>query len=124
MICSQIIAVGMHLASWHSHGYFDEAGRYSGYNNLNVGAYVRTDCNIQVGAFYNSERRLSVYGAYIFDSKDHPFFVFGGVATGYKNSIIVPLAGAGVKVSKFRVSYTPAISKYKVPNLIHVTYEF
>ncbi|MEK0324083.1 MAG: hypothetical protein QQN63_00110 [Nitrosopumilus sp.] len=124
MICSQIIAVGLHLASWHSSGYVDINEKYSEYNNLNVGAYVRTSCNIQVGVYYNSIGRVTVYGAYVLDSDNHPFFAYAGAATGYNKNSVVPLGGVGVKVSNFRITYTPAISKYNSPHLIHMTYEF
>ena len=112
MVCSQIIALGIHLVSWHSQEY----------NNINPGAYIRTDCNIQVGAYYNSERRLSIYGAYVLETDR--FFAFAGAATGYNNRFIIPLGGVGVKLGNFRLSYTPGINRYKTPHLLHLTYEF
>ena len=104
----------MHLLSWHS---------VKEYNNTNLGLYARS-CNVQVGAFYNSEREISGYAAYVFESDKHPFFLFTGAMTGYQNSAIMPFAAAGVKINKFRVSYTPKLGTINDTHLIHLAYEF
>lgn len=115
MICMKTIAIGMHLLSWHSQ---------EGYNNTNVGLYARNDCGLQVGAFYNSERKLSVYASYILESDKHPFFALAGVATGYRYGIVSPLGGVGIKVKKFRIMYTPKLGKHNDTHLLHLAYEF
>lgn len=115
MICMKTIAIGMHLMSWHSQ---------QGYNNTNVGLYARNECGVQVGVFYNSERKLSAYTAYILQSDKHPFFVMGAISTGYRYGFISPLAGVGIKIKKFRVMYTPKLGKYNDTHLLHLTYEF
>lgn len=115
MICTKAIAIGMHLMSWHSQ---------EGYNNTNLGLYARSECGIQVGAFYNSERKLSVYAAYILESDKHPFFALAAASTGYSYGTISPLAGVGVKIKNFRIMYTPKLGKYNDTHLLHLTYEF
>jgi len=115
MGCLTTAAIGLHLLSWHS---------YSEFNNINPGVYVRTECGIQVGAFYNSERNLSVYTTYTLESKHHPFFAFVGGSTGYQYAPVVPLIGAGVKLWDFRIAYIPGFEKYNTPHVLHLTFEF
>lgn len=115
MGCLTAAAIGIHMLSWHSD---------PGFNNVNPGVYVRTECGIQVGAFYNSERSLSIYATYTFESKEHPFFAFIGGSTGYKYAPVVPLVGVGVKINRFRVAYIPGLKRFDTPHVLHLTVEF
>lgn len=115
MICSKIVAVGLHLASWHS---------VEGYNNVNGGLYVRNECGIQAGVYYNSERKISTYATYTLENDSQPFFAVAGIIAGYKNRNFTPMAGVGIKIRNWRVLYVPKFAKYNDTHLLHLTYEF
>lgn len=121
MGCIKIIAAGLHLASWHAD---------PGFNNVNPGAYVRTECNVVVGAFYNSEERTSVYAGYVLSTDIgpvQPTLLLGG-ATGYDFAPISPLIspGVGVNVAEgvmLRVAYLPKFAD-NMTHTLHAAVEF
>ena len=121
MSCATVAVIGLHLVSWHSASEREQ-------NNYNPGIYGRLDCGIQAGIFYNSEERVSVYGAYAldFDLGWVSPFIIGGAATGYEVAPVVPLAvvGAGIGLTQnftARIGYIPGL--YDLPHTIHLTIE-
>lgn len=91
MTCLALTAIGLHLASLHSRPHF---------NGINPGAFIRTECGLIGGVFYNSVRKPAVYIGYAFDPADVPVFATVSLSTGYKGITgwrITPLAMAGVK---------------------------
>jgi hypothetical protein len=137
MSCGALIAVGIHLLSWHSDGR---------YNDVNPGIYGRSDCGLveddarvqdglQAGAYYNSERALSFYGAYVIDA--YPlerapwlgFFASVGLATGYERHDLLPIALAGVNIRPlprwtFKVGYAPKVEKINDTHLLTATLQY
>jgi len=117
--CTTIAAIGMHLATIHTVN--------RNYNDNNPGVYVRTDCGLQVGAYYNSYRNLSVYGAYTIDVKPVPVWATVGIITGYPGHTVMPLAMAGVRARvnsyTLRIGYAPKIDGVNRTGIIHFTLE-
>jgi hypothetical protein len=119
-----ITAVGLHALSWHSIGT---------YNNANPGAYVRDDCGIQAGAYYNSERKFTAYVAKVFDwqpiKQASWFGVFAsvGLATGYEQATVLPIALGGINIRYenygLRVGYAPKLKGVNDTHLIHFAFE-
>ena len=71
---TKVVAVGMHFTSVHSNQDIH-------YNEFNPGFYVRNECNIQAGAFYNSFSRMSYYAGYqhrFLKTKLFDVYGFGG----------------------------------------------
>jgi len=95
MTCLKLAALGLHLASQHTTG---------GYNNLNPGVYARTECGLIAGTYYNSQRRHSAYVGYTYEPRKLPVFAALALTTGYSNPrtghryAIVPIPMAGVRV--------------------------
>lgn len=119
--CAKILAVGLHLGTMHSQ---------DGYNDINPGAYIRTDCNIVAGAYYNSESNMSAYAGMVFEKplgRLAPFVVVGAVV-GYESYPVAPLLtpGLGIKVSDrvaVRLVYLPGGIE-KSPHGLHAALEF
>lgn len=122
MNCLAIAAIGLHLVSWH-----DEPG----YNNVNPGVYVESQCGFTLGAYKNSIRELSVYAAYTYDPKKLPVWATVGVVTGYKretNMGITPIAMVGVKTPevqgyRLRVGWIPKVGGVNNVNVVHLMIE-
>lgn len=77
-ITAASIAIGVHFGTYH----FD---RTKGYNEVNLGAYVRAD-EYQVGAYRNSLDRNTVYVTRAFRvPHTERFEVNVGLATGYRD---------------------------------------
>ena len=53
--------------------------------------------NWSIGAFYNSERKVSITAGYTFDLGT--FWIEGGLATGYLYADVIPFVRAGVPIS-------------------------
>lgn len=68
------ISIGLHI---HSHHWREQPD----YNNSNVGVYVRAD-NWQLGTYYNTYRKPTVYLGYAMKIAPHTDLLLGG-ATGY-----------------------------------------
>jgi hypothetical protein len=136
MSCTLIAAVGLHLASWHSNPV---------YNNANPGLYARSSCGliadtdrladgVQLGSYYNSERRQTFYAAYVVDVQPindvHWLGVFAsiGAATGYAAHDMIPLALAGLKLNagraSLRLGYAPKFGKINDTHLVHAAVEW
>lgn len=113
MGCGPLVAVGLHLASWHS------ADWYSG---RTPGLYARAACGAQVGVYRNSERRATAYAAYVLEARSVPLFLFVGLATGYA-SYPVPMVMPGVKVGPVRIAYAPKIGKANDSHVVHFAIE-
>lgn len=116
MSCFKIAAIGLHLLSWHSE---------PGHNNVNPGIYVRTECDLVVGTYNNSNERQSFYAGFAmrFDfGHFEPFLAAGGV-TGYGAAPVIPMMipGIGIKLGEIAVArfgYIPG--KFKdLPHILH-----
>jgi hypothetical protein len=106
-----IAAIGLHVVSLHL------PERH--FQDITPGVYIRTDCNIEIGAFRNSVDNMAVYAAYAIDGKetDGPLlshmWAAAGITTGYPrhNPHLRPLFIAGLKADvgdmTFRLGYIP-----------------
>lgn len=137
----QAAVLGVHLLSAHVPAHGDQ-------NNLNLGAYVRGESGWEVGGYYNTYKRPTVYvakhfpliagvsvvvgGATGYDracSAKTPTDIFGGwtrTCTGSWNGPIAPLAGvswAPDGPSAPRVWFTPGIGG-KASSVIHLSWEW
>ena len=114
--CAKVAALGRHLVSYHVP---------AEYNNANPGGYARFDCGVQVGAYYNSEKRLSAYAGYLAELSQGrvSLWASGAVVTGYPKIPIAPLALVGVRVGPARLGFFPALPKVGTPHLFHLTIE-
>lgn len=98
MICAALVAVGLHVATWHSYGHF---------NNVNPGVYAECSNGLTVGTYENSVFKQSVYvGKTWTDATDH-FELTAGAITGYGG--VKPLLVPSIKFhvtehSAFRLS--------------------
>lgn len=113
MNCASLAAIGIHLTSWHS---------TPGYNAFNPGLYARAECGIQVGGYYNSERRFTAYASYLIERRDFPVFAAVGAATGY-GPAVVPMATAGVRLGGFRLIYIPKLGNVNDTHVFHIAFE-
>jgi len=85
VLCGSATAqtVGLHLVSVHSR---------DGFNNTNPGLYVRTYSGWTTGVFRNSYSRVSVYGAYTWETDGQVSVALtAGAVTGYRARAIMPL---------------------------------
>lgn len=83
MTCSTAVAVSLHLfaGDWNA-----------------IHPSVRCEQNQwSIGAFYNSERRVSVTAGYTFDLS--PFWIEAGAATGYSYADVVPFIRLGAEIA-------------------------
>lgn len=76
------------------------------YNSLNPYIGVEFDNNIAVGAYYNSEKRLSTYIAYLTE------YVELGLVTGYTTAPVHPM----VKFNYNNFFITPSLEKITKPD--------
>lgn len=95
--------VGLHLASKHAK---------HGYQNANIGAYVRLDSGLTFGALRNSEDRFSTYAGWTWETKGGMFALTAGAITGYRRADVSPLVIPSMRIplgDRFaaRVSYVP-----------------
>lgn len=107
-------SVGVHLGSWHSNK--DAQGR--SYNGVNPGLYARWDNGATVGSYYNSERRMTAYAGWTFETPQwHRLTaaVTAGGIVGYKKGpMIFAIPSAAVHVTErtaVRVSFVPKMEK-------------
>lgn len=119
MTCAALAAIGLHLASWHS---------LPGFEGVNPGAYVRTECGWQAGLYRNSEDRFTVYAGKVWDMKRLPLWGSVALATGYRELPVTPIAMAGIRVRlpgrlNLRVGYIPRIHGLNEPHVIHAAIE-
>lgn len=114
LVASAENTYGIHLGSWHSS---------PGYNNSNPGVYVRSGNGLQVGAYYNSYSRPSVYVAKFVELSPHVDFMYG-LATGYPWPV-APVGALSVHVGNVRVMYAPSLgNKIAESHVVHLALEF
>jgi len=108
-----IALIGLHLGSVH----FPQ----DGYNNVNPGGYLVTPSGLTAGAFYNSQRHLSLYAG-----KNLPLYgpvsITLGAVTGYPMAPLLPLVAPSIKLGAFRLSTVPPI--VGMPLTLHLSLEF
>lgn len=119
MSCAALAAIGLHLASWHS---------LPGFQNVNPGLYARNACGWQIGAYRNSEDRGTVYVSKLWDAKRLPIWGSVALATGYRESPVVPIPMAGIRIRlpenlTLRVGYIPRVHHFNEPHVIHAAIE-
>jgi hypothetical protein len=85
-LSAQADTMGVHVATWHEK---------PGFNNVNPGLYYRTASGFQIGGYYNSNERLSLYAAQVWQWGW--FSITAGVVTGYEKPIM-PLILPSVRV--------------------------
>ena len=110
-------SAGVHIGTYH-------ADRDAGYQEFNPGAFAQCR-GATVGAYYNSERRVSVYGGRTFEWGY--FNVTVGAITGYKTGAVLPLVIPGVKLgdSGWRLLLVPPVPGAKNDmTALHVAYTF
>lgn len=103
---TKIEAYGLHIGSHHAPA--------RDFNNWNPGAYVRWTNGATVGAYYNSERRMSAYAGYT--HQWGAFAVTLGAITGYERRAVLPLLVPSVRLgsvgpASFRLAVMPKIEK-------------
>ena len=109
---------GVHIGSQHFPG--------KDYNNINPGAYVRYDSGFTLGAYYNSERRVSAYAGYTYEWGR--FGITLGGITGYKRMAILPMVVPTLRLGQIgpatiRLAFLPKIEKSGA-TVIHFMAEF
>lgn len=111
--------IGAHLVTAH-----DKPGLC----NVNPGAYYRADSGLTVGAYHNSDCRMSAYGGWTWQTTGATRFALtAGLVTGYKAHPVMPLlvpsvardVGGGWAV---RLTAIPRIEK-RGANAIHFSLE-
>jgi len=84
MSCSAVIALSVHLGLSHD------------YNGVHPGISCEFDSQIVAGAYYNSDRKISVFAGLRTRPSKSGFWAEIGLATGYEYPI-VPMARAGYR---------------------------
>lgn len=115
----EVAAYGLHIGSHHFPAYQ--------YNNVNPGGYVRMSSGMTYGAYYNSERKFSVYAGYTMDWG--PFSLTAGLITGYQGKAVVPMLVPTVRLGKIqnttvRVAFMPKASKDLPAHAVHLMLEW
>ncbi len=119
--------VGVHVGSVH----FPQ----NNFNNVNPGLYVAGSINnvpvlpdgrYVVGAYYNSERKGSLYAGFIYPVTEYVDVVLGAI-TGYSAAPILPLVAPSLHFPIMgawsgRVLYVPKIEKSGA-HVIHLSLE-
>ena len=103
---------------------------YPGYNNYNFGLGYMTDDGFEAGVYYNSYRKVSVYGAKRWMYNEY-IGVYLGLATGYKDAIdfpVAPLAGLLLQLPLTqdvgaRIMIQPPLGK-ELDGVIHLAFTF
>lgn len=113
--------VGVHLVSHHIPTRSDQ-------NNLNLGAYVRTENGITLGAYRNTLSRTSVYAGLTLERG--PFALTAGAVTGYRKddrgrgfskSALTPMLAPSVRWGSARLSFIPGVGVS--PSVLHLSLE-
>ena len=114
------ITVGAHLATGHNRG---------GRDPYNPGLYLRTPGGWTVGAYRNSYRNTSVYGAYTAQWLDGRVALTTGLVTGYGAAAVLPLVVPSVRIGlgnsglNARLSYLPKPPSYGTAAGLHLSVE-
>lgn len=80
MVETFCVAIGVHIASYHLSGNFNE---------INPGVYCQTE-NYEIGVYHNSLSKTSVYAARSFQSEN--WGLMAGVVTGYRYKAMPAIA--------------------------------
>jgi hypothetical protein len=115
MNCFDLAAIGLHLASVH--------GR-DGYNDMNPGLYVQTECGIVVGGFYNSYRKPSVQIGWRGEPEHLPVFIEAGVVTGYPGHDVAVYAMGGLRLGPVRIGVVPHVPGLNRTTMVHAMVQF
>lgn len=110
---------GLHVGSMHA--------PRNGMNNANPGAYVITDAGWTLGAYYNSERRMSAYGGWTYTHRlpsDWRLQVAMGAVTGYESRSVLPLVAPSITTPaaagwRARIAFLPKVEKAGA-NVLHL----
>lgn len=114
MITCTALAIGLHIGTYH----FD---RDRGYNEVNPGIYAECD-GWAAGAYYNSQRAVSVWGGKQFDRVLGPVDVTVGLVAGYSRAALLPLVVPSVKIGSARLSLL--LPAEKGGGGVHLSWEF
>jgi hypothetical protein len=119
-------AIGVHLYSLHSEKTYALAdGTRRGFNNLNLGAYIRTAAGATLGGYRNSIGKTSFYAGWTKGWDLAPnveFNVTYGVITGYQKGRM-PFVLPSLRVGGVRVVYAPRVNPKDGAQVISVAYE-
>ena len=115
MSCFDLAAIGLHLASLHTSG---------NYNDFNPGVYAETRCGFIAGVFDNSYRHPAVQLGWRAETEKLPVFVELGAATGYPGHDVLPYAMLGVKLGPVRIGVIPHVAGFDHTNVIHAMVQF
>jgi len=111
MLCATLI-LGAHLVTQHI-----EAGE----NGVNPGGYAVCD-DWAAGAYYNSQRRGSVYAGYVWHTG--PVDIITGAVSGYVGHAVAPMVMPSVRLSEHvRLSLIPPM-RYTLGGGLHVSAEW
>jgi hypothetical protein len=72
-------------------------GLVGDYNSVHPSARCDFDNGVTVGAYYNSERRVSAFLGYRWEGQR--FWAEAGLVTGYSDAPVVPFGRVGVKIN-------------------------
>lgn len=86
-----LFCTAVHGAELILHGPSYHFERDKGYNNANYGLGYKFDNLLVIGAYHNSNERVSTYAGYHFSFNEHVGVVLG-VVTGYQKHDIWPAA--------------------------------
>lgn len=123
MLTLAAVTLGIHLASYHLQ---PELSGDQPYNDANPGLYLRTPAGWQVGTYWNSHRKVTLYGGRAF----RPFAgqnwdagAFLGVATGYPWGDLMPIGALSARYGFARLTATPRIGD-KASATLHLSFEW
>ena len=96
------LAVGLHLATWHSE---------PGFESVTPGWYLRTGSGWTAGAYRNSYGRASVYAGRTWQTADGRWALTAAGVTGYPQAAVrvvaVPSVRLGNGAAAARLAYLP-----------------
>ena len=119
---AQADTLGLHVASWHS---------TPGYNNVNPGAYWRSDDGLTVGAYCNSQSRSPRFpdaprcslARYIGLTTDlGPVSITAGMIGGYQIGT-VPMLVPSLKLGGLRLAFLPKLDPKSGTYVVHAMWE-
>jgi hypothetical protein len=114
---TKIEAIGVHIGSHHVPA--------RDFQNANPGAYARWTNGMTLGAYYNSERHMSMYAGYTY--QHGPFAVTAGLITGYERRPVMPMIVPSVRLVEqgsvsLRLAVLPKLEK-RGATVFHVMLE-
>lgn len=129
---AEVVAVGVHLGSWHSNNdacRADNGGRPC--NNANPGAYARTADGWVLGGYHNSVNRPTFYvgRSWTLAARGRASLEVAALAaTGYPAAPVVPLVTptAALRLtdrSAVRLAYLPRFGKWNETHVLHLSVE-